>query len=326
MSHMTTRFHLLILGAPSESFLEQIAEVRQLAEIQIAQTREQAAQLISEAEVILTLDHVGSWLQELWVSAAKLKWIQAGSTGVEDIVFSSMKNHPVVLTNSRGAYSSPLAEFAMFCVLYFAKAFPIMERNRLERRWADYPLQEVRGQTIGIVGFGETGQAVSRLANALGMRVLATKRNPLTPTGETAVDQLIPPERWHELLRNSDCVVNALPLTPETRGRFGEDEFRAMKTSSCFINVGRGKTVQESKLVMALKEGWIAAAGLDVYETEPLPPESELYSLPNVILSPHCADKVASSLDKVARIFLDNIRRFAKGEPLENIVNKELGY
>src|SRR5262249_2495502 len=105
--HMTIPFHLLILGAPSESFLEQIAEVRQSAEIQIAQTREQAARLIPEAEVILALDHAGSWLQELWDSASKLKWIQAGSTGVEGIVFPRMKNHRVVLTNSRGAYSSP---------------------------------------------------------------------------------------------------------------------------------------------------------------------------------------------------------------------------
>ena len=131
---MITRFHLLILGVPSDLFLEQIAEVRELAEIRIARSPKEAALLIPEAEVILSLDHTGDWLPALWNSAVRLKWIQAASTGVEHIVFSSMKNHPVVLTNSRGAYSSSLAEFVMFCVLYFAKAFPIMERNRLERR------------------------------------------------------------------------------------------------------------------------------------------------------------------------------------------------
>jgi phosphoglycerate dehydrogenase-like enzyme len=272
------------------------------------------------------LGHTGAWLQAHWESAARLKWIQTGSTGVEDILFPALQRHSVVLTNSRGAYSSPLAEFVMFCVLYFAKAFPVMERNRRERRWADYPLQETRGQTIGIVGFGETGRAVSRLATSFGMRVLATKRNPPAQAREEGVDQLIPAERWHELLSTSDYVVNALPLTTETQGKFGEGEFRAMKKTSCFVNVGRGGTVQESTLVRALREGWIAAAGLDVYETEPLAPDSELYSLPNVILSPHCADKIASSTDKVARMFLENVRQYTKGEPLQNVVNKQLGY
>jgi phosphoglycerate dehydrogenase-like enzyme len=324
--NMTNRFPLLILGTPSESFLDQIAEVRQFAEIQIAQTPEVAALLIPDAEVILVLGHTGRWLQPHWESAARLKWIQASSTGVEDILFPALQRHSAVLTNSRGAYSSPLAEFVMFCVLYFAKAFPVMEHNRREHRWADYPLQEIRRQTIGIVGFGETGRAISRLATAFGMRVLATKRNPPVPARGEEVDKLIPAERWHELLSASDYVVNTLPITSETHGKFGENEFRAMKATSCFVNVGRGKTVQESTLIRALRENWIAAAGLDVYETEPLVPESELYSLPNVILSPHCADKTASSAEEVARIFVENVRQYTKGEPLRNIVNKQLGY
>ncbi len=312
------------MGMPTEAFVKRLPELQQLADIQIAQSSDQAALLLPGAEVILIVGHAGTWLQAHWKSVGRLKWIQTSSTGVEDIMFPALKNHPVVLTNSRGAYSSLLAEFVMFCVLYFAKAFPAMEHNRRERCWMDYPLQEARGQTIGIVGFGETGRAVSSLAKAFGMRVLATRRN--LRVSEEEVDQLIPVEHWHELLSASDYVVNTLPLTSETQGKFGKGEFRAMKTTSCFVNVGRGRTVQESILVRALKEGWIAAAGLDVYENEPLPPDSELYSLPNVILSPHCADKTASSAEKVAAIFLENARRYAKGEPLRNIVNKELGY
>ena len=326
---MADRFQLAILGKPSESLLNQMAEVRRFAKIHIAETTEQAGALIPETEVLFTLSHTGGWIEQHWTSFERLRWIHSSSTGVEDILFPELQKHSVVLTNSRGAYASPLAEFVMFCVLFFAKAFPVMERNRQEHRWEDYPLKEVRGETIGIVGFGETGQAVSRLAQAFSMRILATKRNLQACIGKEeneGVVQLIPGERWVELLSASDYVVNALPLTAETLGKFGASEFCAMKTTAYFINVGRGRTVQESALIKALREGQIAGAGLDVFETEPLSPNSELFSLPNVILSPHCADKIASSRHNVVRIFVENVRRYSKGLPLLNIVNKETGY
>ena len=326
---MTDRFKLAILGIPPKSLIDQLAEVQRFAEIHIAETPEQAGALSPEIEVLFTLGHTGNWIKQHWRSFGKLRWIHSGSTGVEDILFPALQKDSVVLTNSRGAYASPLAEFVMFCVLFFAKAFPVMERNRQEHRWEDYPLKEVRRQTIGIVGFGETGQAVSRLAKAFGMRILAIKRNLLvctTKKEDEEVAQLIPGERWDELLSGSDYVVNALPLTTETLGKFGAREFSKMKTTGYFINVGRGRTVQESTLVRALREGWIAGAGLDVCEAEPLSPDSELYSLPNVVLSPHCADKITSSRDNVARLFVENVRRYAKGMPLLNIVNKQIGY
>lgn len=323
---MPDRFVLLILGRSPDSFLDRISEATEWAEIRTARNPEQARERIPHAEVIVVLGHSGSWLQDYWNSAGKLRWIHTASTGVEDILFPALVRRPVLLTNSRGAYSSPLAEFVMLCVLFFAKAVPVMERNRRNRLWKDYSQKEVRGRTIGIVGFGETGRAISRLAGAFGMTVLATKRNTQVAAGSGEVAQIIPPERWSELLSTSDYVVNALPLTAETLRKFGEDEFRAMKQTSCFVNVGRGKTVDESSMVKALREGWIAGAGLDVYETEPLDPDSELYSLPNVILSPHCADKVASSANNVATIFLENVRRFVRGEALLHIVDKQVGY
>ena len=323
---MSDQFVLLILGKPTDQFLDRISEVRQWAEVRIARNLEQAEKSIPQADVILVLAHTGAWLRDHWNSAAKLRWIHTDSTGVEDLLFPALERGPVLLTNSRGAYSSPLAEFVMLCVLFFAKALPVMERNRQNHVWDAYPLKEVRGQTIGIVGLGETGLAVSRLASAFGMSVVATKRNSQVTTATEERVQLVPSEHWHELLSISDYIVNALPLTAETLRKFGEYEFRAMKRTSCFVNVGRGKTVEESSLVKALKEGWIAGVGLDVYETEPLDPDSELYSLPNVILSPHCADKVASSADNVVKILLENLRRFVRGEALMNIVDKEAGY
>ncbi len=321
---MPDRFVLLILGRPPDSFIDLISEVRDWADIRIAESSKEVGEAIHEADVILILGHTGAWLHAYWDYAGRVKWIHSGSAGMEDVVFPSLERQPVVLTNSRGAYSSPLAEFVMFCVLFFAKAYPTMERNRRDHIWQDYPLKEIRGQTIGIVGFGETGRAVSRLATAFGMSVLATKRN--REVSGTKEAQLVPSESWYELLSTSDYVVNALPLTAETLRKFGESEFRAMKKTSCFVNVGRGRTVEESSLVRALKEGWIAAAGLDVYEREPQPPDSELYLLPNVILSPHCADKVPTSMSNVATLFVENVRRYVKGETLLNIVNKHIGY
>jgi phosphoglycerate dehydrogenase-like enzyme len=133
-------------------------------------------------------------------------------------------------------------------------------------------------------------------------------------------------DRWHDLLSASDYGVNALPLTAETRGMFGEAEVRALQTCACFIFVGRGATVREAVLVRALREGWIGAAGLDVFETEPLPPESELYTLPNVIVSPHSADQTSSFHDASAGILRENVRRYLSGEPLEKLVDKRQGY
>jgi len=323
---MLDRFVLLILGTSPDSFLEKISEVKEWAEIHVARDLAEARNRIPGAEAILVLGHSGSWLREHWHTAGKLRWIHSASTGVEEILFAELVEKPILLTNSRGAYSSPLAEFVMLCILFFAKSVPVMERNRRNHLWEAYPLEEVRDQTIGIVGFGETGRAVSRLANAFGMKVLATKRDAQVVSSGSDIAQVIPLERWCELLSTSDYIVNSLPLTGETLRKFDERAFRAMKPASYFVNVGRGKTVDELSLLRALKEGWIAGAGLDVFETEPLDPESELYSLPNVILSPHCADRVASSTKNVVTTFLENVRRFAKGEALLNIVNKQQGY
>jgi phosphoglycerate dehydrogenase-like enzyme len=158
------------------------------------------------------------------------------------------------------------------------------------------------------------------------MRVLATRRNHDDPAGREWTDEILPFARWHELLARSDYIVNCLPFTPSNQGLFGEAEFRAMQAGACFINVGRGKTVREAVLVRALKEGWIASAGLDVFEIEPLPAHSELWSLPNVLVSPHCADQTDSYYEASARLLCGNVRRYLAGLPLENVADKHKGY
>jgi phosphoglycerate dehydrogenase-like enzyme len=320
------RPHLLVLGELPEVWADAKESLGKITNLEVAATATEAASLLPAAEVVVLVDHTGPWLEKNWEQARKLQWVQSSSTGVEDVLFPALRQSSVLLTNSRGAYAQPLAEFVMFCVLYFAKAFPVMERNRLERRWEVYPVEEIGGQTIGIVGLGTSGVAVARMAKAMGMRVVAIRRRPDRPEEGVAVDKLLPPSGLGALLSEADHVVNTLPLTSETRGLFDEGSFRAMKPSATFINIGRGATVREPALIQALRQGSIRGAGLDVFETEPLPPESELYTLPNVILSPHCADKTDVSERRVADLVVDNVQRFIAGQPLRNVTDKQAGY
>jgi len=318
---------LLIVKKPPDPWLRHVAELAEATDLLVADSREAAEHLLPEAEVVFSWVGSAGWLRDFWGRARRLKWIQSGWAGVEYLLFPELVESPVVLTNASGAYARALAEFVIFCALFFAKRFPFMERNRRERRWQRYQPADAHGQTIGIVGFGGTGRATARLAKSLGMRVVATKRTlPAAAAAGELADELIPLDRWHDLLAGADHVVNALPLTAETRGMFGEAEFRAMQQSASFINVGRGPTVREEALVRALREGWIGGAGLDVFETEPLPATSELYSLPNVIVSPHCADETPSFTEHTARLLVDNVRRYLQGEPLRNVVDKQRGY
>ena len=317
---------LLVLGGPPGRWFDQLGPVREEVEIRLAPGPEDLDSKLFEAEIVFTWEESDKWLRERWGQAKKLKWVQSSSAGVELLLFPELAESSVVLTNAQGLYAEPLGEFVLFCVLAFAKDFRTMEDNRRARRWRNYNVVEARGQTMGIVGLGGTGRVVALMAKAFGIRVIATKRDVTAGADGGLVDALVPVERWHELLGQSDFVVNALPATPQTANMFNEAAFRAMKPNACFINVGRGDTVDEDALLRALREGWIAGAGLDVFKTEPLPTDSEFYDLPNVIVSPHCADLTPSYPEKSARMLAENIRRYLDGEPLLKVVDKRRGY
>ena len=317
---------LLVLGGPPDRWFRQLGPIGEEVEMRLAPRPEDLDSKLPEAEIVFTWEKSGAWLRDRWRQARKLKWVQSSSAGVELLLFPELAASSVVLTNGQGLYAEALGEFVLFCVLSFAKDYRAMEDNRRARRWRKYSVVEAREQTIGIVGLGGTGRVIARMAKAFGMRVIATKRNAATGADNGFVDAVVPLERWHELLGESDFVVNTLPVTPQTMDMFNEAAFRAMKPGACFINVGRGDTVDEDALLRALKEGWIAGAGLDVFKTEPLPPESEFYDFPNVIVSPHCADLTPSYAEKSARLLAENIQRYLDGEPLLNVVNKSRGY
>ena len=317
---------LLVLGPPPEPWFEAFGDVQRNVEMRVASDADECEKLLPESEIVFIWEKSGKWLETHWHDAGTLKWVQSSSAGVEQLLFPKIVESPVVLTNGRGLYAQPLAEFVMFCALYFAKDFPTMEKNRLAREWKEYTPAELDKQTVGIVGFGGTGRAVARLSKAFGMRVIATKKNVDRGVETGLVHDLIPPDRGQELLGESDYVVNALPITPDTQEFFDESAFRAMRSTGVFINVGRGQTVDEAALIRALREGWIAGAGLDVFAQEPVPPESELYDLPNVILSPHCADITVTYPEHSARLLSDNLKRYLSGQPLLNVVDKRRGY
>lgn len=258
--------------------------------------------------------------------APKARWVHSRSVGVEGILFPGLAESGVTLTNGRGVFSLSLAEWVISAVLFFAKDLRRLVKSQEAGKWDPFPPGMVRGRSMGIVGYGDIGRAVTTHARALGMRVRALRRNVGAPAGPPEPDEMLPPERLTDLMALSDDVVVATPLTAETRGLIGEREIRAMKPTGVLINVGRGAVVQEAPLVDALRRRAIRGAALDVFETEPLPPGHPFYTLDNVLLSPHSADQVPGWLEEAMQAFLDNLTRFLEGRPLENVVDARRGY
>ena len=223
-------------------------------------------------------------------------------------------------------FSQSLGEFVLAAVLYFAKDIARMRRNQKAARWQPFDLMEISRQTMGIVGYGDIGKACASRAKAMGMKVLALRRRPELSTGDPHVDKVYSWDQLQEMIAESDYVVAAAPLTPETKSMISDAQFGAMKPTAVIINVGRGPVIDEPAMIRALESGRIKGAGLDVTSVEPLPPESPLYRLDNVLLSPHCADHTTDWFDDAMLFFVRQFERFRAGQPLENVVDKTRGY
>lgn len=267
-----------------------------------------------------------SVLEPLWDLASAAPWVHSRSAGLDTLLFPSLVESPAVLTNARGVYSQALAEFALAAVLYFAKGFPRMLGSQAEGKWDPFDMEPLAGRTMGIVGYGDIGQAVARKARAFDMRVIALRRRPEASAGDPLADEVLPLDRRLELFRRADDVVIATPLTGETRGLVGREEIAAMKATATLTNLGRGAVIDEPALVAALEEGRIKGAALDVFATEPLPPAHPFWRLRNVLVSPHCADNKPGWMEESMLFFLENLERFRRGEPLHNVVDKRRGY
>lgn len=261
--------------------------------------------------------------------APNLKWLQYVWDGIDLDVGLDILESPIVITNARQLSNLNIAEWVMMCILMFSKKQPRLIAERRDKVWSRdfYDQIELVGQTVGVVGLGAIGGDVARLSKALGMNVLATRR---TVTGRQYnvgdVDEVMPASDLNDLLKRSDYVALCVPGTPGTRQLITERELDLMGPTSFLINIARGSVVDEDALTRALKENRIAGAGLDVFATEPLPQDSELWDLDNVIFASHKSGDVFGYDDRVADLFTRNVERYIKGEELINLVDKKAGY
>jgi phosphoglycerate dehydrogenase-like enzyme len=300
--------------------------VERLATVRFASTEGELRETLAQGHAIAVLawDYEPSLLVSGWDAAADLRWVQAASAGVDRLLFAELVGSDVVVTNARGVFEEPIAEYVLGLIIAFAKDFPRTIRDSDARRWDHRDTERVAGKRLLVVGPGPIGRATGRRAAALGMEVEAVGRTSRPADGPFS--RIYGRGELREALTNADYVLNALPLTAETRHLFDDGAFRAVKPSARFINVGRGATVETDALVAALNDGRIAGAALDVFEEEPLPVDHPLWAAPNVIVSPHMSGDIAGWEIAVMEVFIDNLQRFVEGRPLRNIVDKRRGF
>jgi glyoxylate/hydroxypyruvate reductase len=290
----------------------------------IERTPEQSAEwarLLNEAEVLLDVDQPST--TDLVQRAPRLRWIQTSSSGVGEWVQRlGLVDTQVVVTNAAGLHATPLAEFVVFAMLYFARRWPRMVAEQRAHHWERCAIDTLERKTLGIIGLGQVGRAVARLAKPFGMRVIGTRRS----GAESGVDQVYPADQVATVLEQSDYVVLSLPQTSETIGLVGTRELAVLKPGAVLINIARGTIVDESALTEALRSGRLAGAALDVFTREPLPADSPLWDMPNVLVTPHSMSTACDENERLTDLFCDNLRRYLKGEPLRNQIDKVRGY
>ena len=296
----------------------------------INRTPEQEAiwlKYLKEADIIL--GYVARpYSPKIMEYAPNLKWVQSPSAGIAQAVKrSGWDQTDLLLTTASGVHATPLAEFCIMSMLMFVKGYFHMAEEKKQKHWQRTCTTELRTKTLAVVGLGNVGSEVAKLGRAMGMTVVGTKRTTEGVDPESVnVDRLYPSSELHSMLSVADFVVLITPLNDETRGLIGAKEIASMKKGSILINISRGAIVDEPALIEALKSGHLGGLAADVFSREPLPEDSPFWDMPNVIISPHSASTADSENQKLTDIFCDNLKRYLKGEPLRNLLNKKLLY
>lgn len=317
----------ILLGFPSDKFSE-----TQLKQIQTTAPDRRILVTDDHNEIEAVLDDieiaVGDFPRDLVPRAHNLRWLQQWGAGADWLL-----RHPeaaaldFVLTNASGVHAIPISEHIFAFLFAFARDLHQAVRAQTHHDWefrARQNVFELAGKTMLLVGVGAIGERTAAVATALGMRVLGMRRNP--SLGAPGIETMYGLDQLLDILPQADFVVLTIPLTRETKGMINEAALRAMKPTAYLVNIGRGGTIREEALFQALEEGWIAGAGLDVFETEPLPADSPLWDLDNLIITPHYAGGTPYYDERALAIFLDNLQRYQAGKPLRNVVDKKLGY
>lgn len=258
--------------------------------------------------------------------APNISWFHSRAAGLEKVLIPELVDGSITLTNGRGAFSHSLAEFVLASLFYFVKDFRRLVGSQGARTWDPFDMDMLEGRTVGVVGYGDIGQASAEKLKPLGVNILALRRRPERSADDPLVDEAFPPERLQDMVSRSDDILVAAPLTEQTRGLVNARAIAAMRPHGILVNVGRGAVVDEEALMDALQNHRIRGAALDVFETEPLPQDHPFWSTENVLLSPHCADNVPGWIEGSMHLFLKNLDRFRRGETLLNIADKTAGY
>lgn len=322
--HLTERPVVTALFAAGEDPPPALKPLDASAEVRVVSDAAALRRALPDTDVLVVWDFRTTVLQQAWSSAARLRWLHACSAGVDAVLFPELVGSDVTVTNARGVFDRPMAEYVLGLLLAFAKDLPRTLDLQRREQWRHRETAMLRGRTLLVVGTGGIGREIARLCGALDLAVHGVARtarddDPDFGTISAAAD-LLP------ALDRADIVVAAAPLTADTSGMFDERAFAAMRPGSWFVNVGRGALVDEDALLGVLRSGRLAAAALDVFRDEPLPAGHPFWDLPNVIVSPHMSGDFIGWRDALAELFLENFARWGAGEPLRNVVDKRRGY
>jgi phosphoglycerate dehydrogenase-like enzyme len=292
-------------------------------DLRFISTRESLVRDAADAEVVFAWQPWLDWLSASWGWSSRLRWIAAATAGVDWLLFPALAGSDVTVTNSAGVFDDAMAEYALGLVAAVCMDLPATIRLQGDRQWLPRQTGRLAGRSILVVGAGGSGRAIARLLGRVGARARCVARH---SRADAELGQIAALAQLPELLPAADFVILALPLTASTRGRFGRAEFGRMRRDAWLINLGRGPVVDEPALTAALRDGVIGGAALDVFTGEPLAAGSPLWSLPNVIVSPHMSGDFLGFEEALTDLFLAQLRRYLAGEPLVNVVDKRLGF
>ncbi|WP_404432526.1 D-2-hydroxyacid dehydrogenase [Sutcliffiella horikoshii] len=315
---------MLITQNIGEDYTQQIKDLAPELEVIVGKDKEIWEPYAKEAEIVV------GWKKELeelsLVEGSNLRWIQSWSAGVNSMPLTTLSENGIVLTSANGVHAYPISETIFALMLGLTRKIHTYVQQQQQKKWHHAQMNhEIHGRTIGIIGVGEIGKETAKIAKAFQMNVIGVRHSG-KPTDN--VDEMFTPDRLHEVLPKCDYVVITLPLTDETEGMFGTEEFKRMKKTAFLINIGRGEVIVENELVQALQENVIAGAGLDVFTKEPLEENSPLWDMDSVIITPHTSGSTEHYTKRVIEdIFIPNLKHFLKNEkPSINLVDYKKGY